>query len=147
MIWSLRSIYHFITYLCTPHPPVSGIPYLQYLGLDRGWEGNSCPNGTSSLTNTPYLPVMYSVWQGDLGICGIHKPRTLDIMKENLSELGQSRLRTNPSGKISMANPPPFSNICPRYARWGIYTVDRHISCIKSGNITIMVLQTNNDNN
>ena len=24
------------------------------------------------------------------------------------------------SGKIPMPNPPPFSNICPRYARWGI---------------------------
>ena len=30
-------------------------------------------------------------------------------------------------GKIPMPNPPPFSNICPRYARWGGYTIDRCI--------------------
>ena len=34
----------------------------------------------------------------------------------HLSGLG---LSTNPSGKILMTYPPPFFNICPRYAKWG----------------------------
>ena len=80
-----------------------------------GWWGIggelTCPNGTSlrldhlpspytSLTNTPYLPVIHSVcmWQGDMGVWIGTIPT----------------LCSNPLGKILMANPPPFSNICTR---------------------------------
>ena len=81
-----------------------------------------------------YLPVMHSMWQGDMGICGIHiKFRHLTQWKKcayHLSGLGQSRLSTDPWGKILTANPPPFSNICPRYTIWKVKpTIDR---CIDS---------------
>ena len=45
------------------------------------------------------LPVMHSVWQGDMGVW-----------------MGQSQPSAHPLGKILTANPPPFSNI---YPRWG----------------------------
>ena len=64
------------------------MPYLQHLQLDGVLEGNlyglmeqaripgaqTCvPFPYIFLTNTPYLHVMHSVWQGDKGFCGIHK--------------------------------------------------------------------------
>ena len=96
------------------------MPYLQYLGLDdmgdrRGIGmslmeqapipgAQSCvPSSYISLTNTPYLPVVDSVWQWDRGVW-----------------MGQSWLNTHPSGRIPTATSPPFSKICPRCARWGI---------------------------
>ena len=77
-----------------------------------------------------------------MGICGILQ-RHFNIIKENIYAtwvelvykiicdnghqapavrdlFWQSRLCTNPSGKIPMPNSPSFSNICTRYARWGI---------------------------
>ena len=53
-------------------------------------------------------------------------PYILNIMKD-LSGLGQSQLSINHLGKILTANPPPFSNICPRYERVG-HTIDRCIT-------------------
>ena len=78
--------------LCT-YPwcaPISGMSYLQCLGLDGLGAGggeltcshnkwnqppylhgaqSSIPSPHISLTNTPYLPVVHSVWQGDMDIC------------------------------------------------------------------------------
>ena len=53
------------------------------------------------------------------------------------------------SGKIPMPNPPPFSNICPRYARWGIpfigvynnlqTTDNTNNNCITQHHITLLL--------
>ena len=86
-----------------PIPPIPGVQW--------EIEGKlTCPNAipgaqshvlspyNASLSNTPYLPAVHSVWKGDMGVW-----------------IGQSRLSTHPSGKILAANS-PFTNICPRFA-------------------------------
>ena len=72
-----------------------------------------------------YLTVMNSMWQGDMGINFVEF-----IFQRHLTQwkrmrmpfewIGAFQLSTNPSGNILIANLPPFSNICPRYGRWGI---------------------------
>jgi len=58
-----------------------------------------------SLTNTlSYISLLRTVYDREIYGCLVR----------------QSWLSTNPSGKIPTSNPPTFSNICPRYPRWGI---------------------------
>ena len=106
---------------------ISGMPYTSNIWVwwEKGGEF-TYPIGTSphnsqaqscmctspyiSLTNTPYLPVVHSVWHKDIF------NTTKDIC--NLSGLGLSA-NPWPSGKIPMTYSPPFSNICLMNARWG----------------------------
>ena len=62
------------------YAPISGMPYLQYLGLNGGLVRNwhvqmkqAHLPGAQTWVPCPYIPVMHSAWQGDMGICGIHK--------------------------------------------------------------------------
>ena len=62
-----------------------------------------------------------------MGICGIHKElfqRHLMQQKKICHLSGLEQVPT-PRGKDSSGNPPPLSNICPRYARWGIAHITR----------------------
>ena len=78
-----------------------------------------------SYTTIPYIVSLSCMHQGDIGVCGIHAisfPKTFNTTKEKCMpfEYNGTILTkyTNLTGKIPTANPPPFSNICPRYARW-----------------------------
>ena len=54
-------------------------------------------------------------------------PDVFNTTKGNIYAIWvDSQLSTNPSGKIPTTNPPPFSNICPRYARWGVPLIFSH---------------------
>ena len=64
------------------------------------WGTNLC---TISLTNT----LLWTVWHE----CATRRYGCLDVT------MWQCWLSTHPTGKIPTANPPPFSNICPRYAK------------------------------
>ena len=67
------------------YAPISGMPYLQYLGVGGGII-NTCNE------------------------------------KECVCHLRHSQLSTDMSRKIPTADLPPFSIICPRYARWDMAT-------------------------
>ena len=86
---------------------------------------------------TPYLLVLLSVWQRDMGICGyslmarhgtnvsncLACSKNLVVHNErecicHLSGFGQSRLSTNLSGKVLTTNSFFSPNIHARYARW-----------------------------
>ena len=107
------------------------MPYLQYLGLG----GDSrCPDGTSPHTwgtilrtiplKIPHISLSCTVCDREIWVSVEFTkifPKTFNTTKENiyicnLSGLGQSRLSTNPSGKIPTTNPPLYSNIYPRHA-------------------------------
>ena len=113
------------------YAPISGMPYTSGW-QERNWHiliekapilgaQSWVPSPYISPTSTPYLPVVHSVWQEDMGNSpGIFLRSQRWKMQFEL-DLGQfPQQSANPLGKIPTANPFPFSNICPRYAWWHI---------------------------
>ena len=129
------------------YAPISGMSYFQYLGLGGGKEGNwhvlmeqapipgaqSCvPPPNISLTNTPYLPVVHSVWQGDMGICGIQKefPKTFLTQQKRIymqfEWIGTIPTKYQPLGEDSEDKSPSFLQHPSQVYRWA-HTIDRCI--------------------
>ena len=114
----------------TDNLPISGMPYLQYLGLgggiDMSWWTSLHNWGTILCTIplhiSPHISLLCTVCDREIWVSAEFTKNFWRHFQHNerediLCNVGQFWLTTNPSGKIST---PPFSNICPRYARWGI---------------------------
>ena len=123
-LWNSMSSFRYVYFNIAL---VSAMPYLQYLDPGGGKEGN-WHVVMEQVHNPAYHSPTYPLQIPHISLLCTecveftkNFPKSLNTTKVknifNLSELGQSRLSTNPLGNISKTNPPLFSDIRPGYAR------------------------------
>ena len=101
------------------YAPISGMPYLQYLGLDED-ETNPHTWGTNLLLHIRYkyaIPVCdRKIWVSVKFTK--NSPKTLNTMKYGIwVDCDNSNYIPTNWWKILIANPHPSFKICPKYAR------------------------------